>query len=215
MFYLVAWPNEARDLGFWPAHPPSFRTSIDRYSSETAEVARCLLEFIMAKNMGADPASLHATDVPRPTTGSSDEPLPAMPASQQSVGHVASHRRCRPDTVNDMPGLQIRRDGKWFAVDALDGALVLIVGDILEILSNGKCRCVVHQAAVHPSRERMSAAVFHRPCLGAVVGPLPEPVKDGGGRARYRSIGYLDFMKRYFSAKLDGLNHLDILKIDL
>lgn len=41
--------------------------------------------------------------------------------------------------VNDMPGLQIRRDGKWFAVDALDGALVLIVGDILEVMDNDKC----------------------------------------------------------------------------
>lgn len=25
MFYLVARPNEARDMRFWPAHPPSFR----------------------------------------------------------------------------------------------------------------------------------------------------------------------------------------------
>lgn len=25
MFYLVVRPNEARDLRFWPAHPPSFR----------------------------------------------------------------------------------------------------------------------------------------------------------------------------------------------
>jgi hypothetical protein len=78
----------------------------------------------MAKDMGADPASLHATDVPRPTTGSSDEPLPAMPASQQSVGHVASHRRCRPDTASpgerhagpaDQEGRQVvrrRRSGR-------------------------------------------------------------------------------------------------------
>lgn len=35
--------------------------------------------------------------------------------------------------VNDMTGLQIRRDGKWFTVNALEGALIVNVGDVLEV----------------------------------------------------------------------------------
>jgi len=35
--------------------------------------------------------------------------------------------------VNDVQGLQIRRDdGKWHAVEPLDGALIVRVGDIIE-----------------------------------------------------------------------------------
>lgn len=36
--------------------------------------------------------------------------------------------------VNDVPGLQIRKDGKWLALDALDGAFIVNVGDVLEVI---------------------------------------------------------------------------------
>jgi len=35
----------------------------------------------------------------------------------------------------DVQGLQVKRDGKWFAVDALDGAIIVNVGDILEVVT--------------------------------------------------------------------------------
>ncbi|KAL6642698.1 hypothetical protein ACP70R_020879 [Stipagrostis hirtigluma subsp. patula] len=216
MFALVVRPNESRDMRFWPADPPSFRTSIDRYSCETARVARCLLE-LMAEDMGVEPESLLEVFRGQPQGLRMNYYPPCRQAGE--VLGLSPHTDAAGLTlqlqVNDVPGLQIKRDGKWFAVDALDGALLVIVGDILEILSNGKYRCVVHRAVVHPSRERISAAVFHRPCREAVVGPLPELVKDGGGKARYRSISYLDYMKRYFSAKLDGRSHVESLQIDL
>jgi hypothetical protein len=57
----------------------------------------------------------------------------------------------------------------------------------------------------------MSAAVFHQPCKDAIVGPLPELVEKDG-EARYSSIGYMDFIERFFAAKLDGRDHLESLK---
>ena len=64
---------------------------------------------------------------------------------------------------------------------------------------------------VHPTRERMSAAVFHAVCWDATVGPLPELVKRDG-EALYSSTGYMDFIARFFVAKLDGRDHLESLK---
>lgn len=64
---------------------------------------------------------------------------------------------------------------------------------------------------VHPTRERMSAALFHAVCPDVTVGPLPELVKKDG-EARYRSISFTDFTKHYFAAKLDGRSHLESLK---
>ncbi|KAL6642695.1 hypothetical protein ACP70R_020876 [Stipagrostis hirtigluma subsp. patula] len=216
MFYLVLRPNESRDVRLWPAHPPSFRTSIDRYSSETAKVARCLLEFL-AKDMGAEPESLLEVFQGEPQ-GLRMNYYPPCRQANKVLGmspHTDGAGLTLLLQVNGVPGLQIRRDSKWFAVDALDGAFIVNVGDILEILSNGKYRSIEHRAVVHPSRERISAAVFHRPCQDALIGPLPELVKHGDGKARYRSVGYLDFMKRYYSAKLDGRNHLESLRNEL
>ncbi|KAL6906395.1 hypothetical protein ACP4OV_003996 [Aristida adscensionis] len=215
MFYLVLRPNESRDVRLWPAQPPSFKTSIDRYSSETAKVARCLLEF-MGKDMGAEPESLLEKFQGEPQ-GLRMNYYPPCRHADKVLGmspHTDGAGLTLLLQVNGVPGLQIRRDGKWFAVESLDGAFIVNVGDILEILSNGKYRSIEHRAVVHPSRERISAAVFHRPCQDAMIGPLPELVKDGG-KARYRSLSYLDFMKRYYSAKLDGRNHLESLRNEI
>jgi isopenicillin N synthase-like dioxygenase len=35
--------------------------------------------------------------------------------------------------ANGVQGLQIRKDGKWVAVNSLDGAFIVNVGDILEV----------------------------------------------------------------------------------
>lgn len=43
--------------------------------------------------------------------------------------------------VNDVQGLQIRKDGKWFSVQALPGALVVNIGDILEVHLANTCTC--------------------------------------------------------------------------
>jgi len=36
--------------------------------------------------------------------------------------------------VNDVEGLQIRKDGKWFSVLAMHGALIVNIGDIIEVI---------------------------------------------------------------------------------
>ncbi|KAL6626304.1 hypothetical protein ACP70R_030030 [Stipagrostis hirtigluma subsp. patula] len=214
MIYLMVRPAESRDTRFWPARPPSFMGSVDRYSAEAARVASCLLRF-MAVDMGVPPERL----------------LEVFRGQPQSM-RVSYYPPCRqagdvlglsPHTdatglalllhVNGVQGLQIKRDGRWLAVDPMDKAFVVSIGDILEILSNGRYRSIEHRAVVHPDRERISATMFHQPCEDTTVGPLPELVKVVG-EARYKSMGYMDFMKRFFASKLDGRrSHLDGLRI--
>ncbi|PUZ57082.1 hypothetical protein GQ55_5G399100 [Panicum hallii var. hallii] len=191
MIYLMISPREERDLRFWPARPPSFRDSVDGYSAETARVAACLLRF-MAADLG--PQSMRATYYP-PCRQAGDV-LGLSPHTDATGLTLLLH-------VNDVQGLQIRRDdGRWLAVDPLDGAFVVSIGDILEILSNRRYRSIEHRAVVHPDKDRISAAMFHQPCPDTTVGPLLELVKKDGGRAPF------------FAAKLDGRrSHLDALSI--
>jgi hypothetical protein len=47
-----------------------------------------------------------------------------------------------------------------------------------------------------------------------MVEPLPELVKKEDGGARYKSVGYAEFMRHFFAAKLDGRkSHLDHFRI--
>lgn len=111
------------------------RTSIDRWSLEVAKVARCLLEF-MAKDMGAEPASLLETFQGQPQGFRMNYYPPCRQANQ--VLGMSPHTDAAGLTlllqVNGMPGLQIRKDGKWFTVNALEGALIVNVGDVLEVM---------------------------------------------------------------------------------
>ncbi|KAG8052264.1 hypothetical protein GUJ93_ZPchr0001g30661 [Zizania palustris] len=213
LLYLQLRPNESRDMRFWPEQPTSFRNSIERFSSETAKVARCLLKFL-AIDMGVDPESLLEKFRGEPQSMRANYYPPCRQAGK--VLGLSPHCDATGLTlvlqVNNVQGLQIRKEGQWLAVDALDGALVVNVGDILEVLSNGRYRSIEHRAVVNPEKERISAAVFHMACRNAMVGPLPELVKDDG-KAVYTSMVFEDFMKRFFSMKRNGRGGVEGLMI--
>lgn len=113
--------------------------------------------------------------------------------------------------VNDVQGLQIRKNGRWFAVKNLPGALVVNVGDILEILTNGKYKSIEHRAVINPDKERITLAAFQSVPLSSTVGPLQELLMKG--EARYKTVDGAEFTKGYFAAKLEGRRYLESLKL--
>ncbi|MED6207753.1 hypothetical protein PIB30_038663 [Stylosanthes scabra] len=62
--------------------------------------------------------------------------------------------------VNGVQGLQIKRNGIWIPVNVTSGDLVVNVGDILEVMSNGIYKSVEHRVTVNSEKERMSLAVM-------------------------------------------------------
>ncbi|KAJ1283469.1 hypothetical protein BS78_03G130800 [Paspalum vaginatum] len=216
MIYLMISPRESRDLRFWPTQPPSFGRSVDRYSAETARVAACLLRS-MAVDLGVPPERLMEAFRGQPQSMRTTYYPPCRQAGD--VLGLSPHTDATGLAlllhVTDVQGLQIRRDdGRWLAVDPMDGAFVVSIGDILEILSNGRYKSIAHRAVVHPDKERISAAMFQQPCPDTTVGPLRELVGKDGSGARYKSVGYMDFMKSFFVAKLDGRrSHMDTMRI--
>ncbi|KAK3153277.1 hypothetical protein QOZ80_2BG0170150 [Eleusine coracana subsp. coracana] len=191
MFYLMLRPSDSRDMRFWPSSPPSFRNSLDRYSSEAAKVVLCLLRFL-AMDMGIEPESL--LDIFRGQPQSLRMTYyPPCKQADKVVGlspHTDGTGLTLLLQVNDVQGLQIRKDGKWVVVNALNGAFIINCGDILEILSNGRYKSIEHRAMVHPTEERMSAAIFHQPRKDATVGPLPELVKNDGGARESTHVSF-------------------------
>lgn len=75
-------------------------------------------------------------------------------------------------------GLQVQPPGRsdWIAVPPRDGTLVVNLGEVLEIVSNGYLRATLHRV-VSPelTRERHSVAFFLSPRLDAVLPPLQLP----------------------------------------
>nr|CAB3500529.1 unnamed protein product [Digitaria exilis] len=215
---LATQPVQGRKMDMWPANPPSFRDALDKYSLETADLTRRLLGF-MAADLGVSEEALVGAffsisgDVKGQSVGIHHYPPCRQP---EKVLGISPHTDWPGLTVLlhavDTPGLQVRRGGRWLPVRPLPGALVVNVGDILHVLTNGEYMSAEHRVVPDAERCRITVAMFQDASVDGMVAPLPELLEGGQGRARYRSIGKHEYTKGNFVALAEGARFLDSLK---
>ncbi|RDX69668.1 Feruloyl CoA ortho-hydroxylase 2, partial [Mucuna pruriens] len=103
--------------------------------------------------------------------------------------------------------------GEWVEIPPIPGALVVNIGDILQILSNGKYKSAEHRTRTTSTQCRVSVPVFFVPIATERIGPLPEVVKNDG-LARYKEVVMQDYMNNYFANAHEGKNSLDFARIN-
>lgn len=113
------------------------RDSIDRYSSDAAKLVSCLLKFL-AIDMGVDPETFLERFRGQPQSMRMNYYPPCRQADKVLGLSPHTDGTCLMLLLqaNDVQGLQIRMDGKWLSENALDGAFILNVGDMLEVSMN-------------------------------------------------------------------------------
>ncbi|KAK3159201.1 hypothetical protein QOZ80_2AG0146990 [Eleusine coracana subsp. coracana] len=93
---------------------------------------------------------------------------------------------------NDVQGLQVFRDGHWYDAKYVPDALIVHIGDQIEIFSNGEYKAVLHRTTVNKEKTRMSWPVFVEPPGELVVEPHPKLVSDDSP-AKYKAKKYKDY----------------------
>ncbi|CAN6291029.1 unnamed protein product [Urochloa humidicola] len=213
MLFLFTLPPEYRSLNFWPSQPATFRASLERYAAEVQRVAAHLLA-AMAGNLGLKQEDkltrIAAAQAVRINY------YPACPEAHEQVVGLSPHSDAVGLTlllqVSPVAGLQIRREGAWIPVEPLPGALVANVGDVIEVLTNGRYRSIEHRAVVDARHHRVSIAAFHTATFDAApYGPIDEILHEP---PRYRTIAVEDYVKLVLSSKLEGKNIMDAVKIN-
>ncbi|KAG2701528.1 hypothetical protein I3843_06G046400 [Carya illinoinensis] len=111
-------------------------------------------------------------------------------------------------------GLQVKYGGSWVDVKPIPGALVINVGDLLQIISNEEYKSAEHRVLANSSHEaRASIAVFFNPSnRDDQYGPLPELISPEKP-ALYRPFTLTDFMTRFFKKELDGKSLTNYYKL--
>ncbi|KAI0488986.1 hypothetical protein KFK09_028827 [Dendrobium nobile] len=212
MLYLTVLPPHLRLMQLWPSNPPSFSETLSNYSIEVKRVANYLLS-VMSKNLGLEQENLY--DIFKDGMQSMRMNYYPPCLNPEKVLGLSPHSDAVGLTillqVNEMKGLQIRRNGGWLAIEPLPGAFVVNIGDIIEILCNGKYKSIEHRAVVSNEKERISVAAFHTLNFGDIVGPISELAEEG--KPCYRSLDFQDYMKQFFASKLDGKSLLDRMKL--
>ncbi|CAI0438254.1 unnamed protein product [Linum tenue] len=207
MLYILAQPQDVRNMRFWPRVPSSFRATLIQYSIELEKLKGILLSS-MARNLGLEPEKL-LTLFEEGVQGVRMNYYPPCKQASKVIG-ISPHTDVVGLTlltqVNEVQGLQIKKDGKWIPVDPVPGAFIVNVGDVIEIMSNGEYKSIEHRVVVNPEKERLSIAAFHNSNRNAVIGPLPDILsKEQKKRApNYKSISYQEFLKLGQKATLEG-----------
>ncbi|KAE9600812.1 hypothetical protein Lal_00011321 [Lupinus albus] len=112
-------------------------------------------------------------------------------------------------------GLYVRAEDhhSWIHVPPVSGALVINIGDALQIISNGRYKSIEHRVTTNESNTRVSVPIFVNPSPSDVIGPLPE-VLANGEKQIYKNVLYSDYVKHFFRKAHDGKMTIEYVKID-
>ncbi|PIN04395.1 Iron/ascorbate family oxidoreductase [Handroanthus impetiginosus] len=213
LFFLVTLPTYLRKPHLIPNFPPTFRDAMDAYSSETKTLAMKILE-LMAKalNMKTEDMKTLFEEGLQSMRINFYPPCP----NPELVTGICPHSDASALTlllqVNEMEGLQIKKDGAWIPVSPLPNAFVVNVGDVLEMVTNGVYRSIEHKGVVNSEKERLSIATFLNADLNGDVGPAPS-ILSPKNPPKFKRIGAADYMKGLFSREPVGKTYLDDMRI--
>ncbi|KAL9450849.1 hypothetical protein AB3S75_012566 [Citrus x aurantiifolia] len=212
-FTLISFPTHLRKPHLFPKLPLPFRDDLEVYSTELKNLALKILDQ-MAKALRMDPNDR------KELFGNGRQSLrmnyyPPCPKPEQVLGfkpHSDGAALTILLQINEIDGLQIKKDGKWVAVKPLPDAFVVNIGDALEIFTNGTYRSIEHRATVNSVKERLSFATFYSPKLDAELGPAPSLITSKTP-ALFKKISVVDYWKRFYSSDLRGKSFIDFFRM--
>ncbi|CAI9771590.1 unnamed protein product [Fraxinus pennsylvanica] len=177
-------------LSLWPSNPLNYRENMGMYATEVRKLGIELFGAIM-ESLNLSPTQLkqnfeHGAQL----IGINSYP----PCSESNVkAGTSAHTDHSIITVllQSSPGLHImdRSDGAWKSVSKIEGSLEVIVGDHLEVISNGLYRSVLHRAL--PSSDnvsRLSIADFHSLGMDDIVEPTTKLVDEKHPKSSHISL---------------------------
>lgn len=118
---------------------------------------------------------------------------PPCPEPGQHLG-ISHHTDAGALTVllpDAQPGLEFLGDEGWHTVRAQPGALIINIGDIVQVWSNDRYRAPLHRVRASADQPRYSAPFFLNPTYETDYAPLESALR--GGSPHYRSINWGEF----------------------
>lgn len=200
-FFHIMYPPNKVNFDMWPQNPSSYRPVTEEYNTELMRITIKLLE-LLSEGLGLE------SDTLKSSLGGEEKiememkinMYPPCPEPELALG-VEPHTDMSALTLlvaNNVPGLQVWKDGNWVAVQYIEDAIFVHIGDQLEVLSNGKYKSVLHRSLVNKENMRMSWAVFVAPPHEAMIGPLPG-VTDEKNPVKYSTKTYAEYRHRKFN----------------
>ncbi|KAK8963172.1 Thebaine 6-O-demethylase [Platanthera guangdongensis] len=205
-------PESRRNPSRWPDFPENYRDIIAEYSSNMKALAQRLLSMISESlNLPHSYIEDAVGEVYQNITISyySPCPQPELALGLQSHSDMGVISLLIQD---DVGGLEVLKDGEWILAKPVSDAIIVILADQTEILTNGIYRSSVHRAIVNARLPRLSVATFYDPAKTRKISPAP-PLITEQSPAKYRGVLYGDFVSSWYGKGPDGKRNVDALLI--
>ncbi|XP_073303747.1 protopine O-dealkylase-like [Primulina huaijiensis] len=210
--YIITNPIHRRKFHLFPQLPSTLRETLESYISELQKLSMAIFRLV------AEALKIELTEVENMFEDGMQAMrmtyYPPCPEPNKVIG-LTPHSDASGLTillqVNGVEGFQVKKDGVWLPVRFLPNALVVNLGDVAEILSNGLYKSIEHRAIVNSEKERISFAMFFNPKFEAQVGPSPSLLRDDQPPL-YRRMIMEQYVKDFFSQRLNGKTFLQYMK---
>ncbi|TYH15070.1 hypothetical protein ES288_A05G015000v1 [Gossypium darwinii] len=186
--FLRVFPEHQRKLNLWPANPDKFREVLHEYSIKQKQLVDLLFK-AMAKSLALEENSFSDQFGDNPVM----HVLGLKPHSDRSWITVFLQDEL-------VEGLQFAKDEKWITIPVIPHALVVNLGDQMQIMSNGIFKSPVHRVVTNADKLRISVAMFNEVEPEKEIGPVEGLIDEKRSRLyrnvkNYASFNYECFQK--------------------
>ncbi|KAL5539444.1 hypothetical protein UlMin_044984 [Ulmus minor] len=205
---LFVYPEHTKNPNIWPQ---SFRKVLEEYSVNikklTEEISKA-----MAKSLNLEENSF----------------LNQFGEESTLKVRFNYYSRCqRPDLVlglrphadgtgytiilqDEVEGLQTLKDEQWFTIPTISDALLVLMGDQMEIMSNGIFKSPVHRVVTNSETDRLSVAMFYSPDPNKEIGPEERLINEETPRL-FRNIK--NYGATHFGYYQRGMSAIHVAKV--
>ncbi|KAL5138197.1 Gibberellin 2-beta-dioxygenase [Glycine soja] len=206
-------PDDPKSLHLFQQNPANFRSAVEDYIGAVKNLCSDVLE-LMADGLGVEPRNVFSRltmdersdcllRVNRyPVCAELDE-FEAL--SEQYLIGFGEHTDPQIISVlrsNNSHGLQIcLRDGTWASIPPDQTSFFVIVGDLLQVMTNGRFKSVKHRVLTDSTISRISIIYFGGPPLNENIAPLPSLVLKEE-ESLYKELTWQEYKTATFKSRL-------------
>ncbi|KAI3770012.1 hypothetical protein L6452_01131 [Arctium lappa] len=193
-------PDEATNgLLIWPKKPANFRQAIEKYVEKSRKVLDGLLQDLAESLLLDKNAFLQHFEPKQSEIKVRVNYYPPCPRPDLAIGTLP-HSDASALTLllefGATRALQVQRGNLWTTLELPnDNSLVVNIGDLFEIMSNGVFKSLWHQVRAQADVERYSLAYFYNPPAKSEIGPV---VGGDSAEETYKKVVVEDYVSNHY-----------------